>query len=183
MPGQIIIKWLKTSDKKKVLKATKVKIKKKTRDTQTEKRQSDSRFPVRKNATGKTVQWYVQSTEVRNKPTYLECYPQRKSVWKIIKTKIFFPPWWLKLKCRRPGFNPWVGKIPWKRKWQPTSVLLPGELHGKSGLAGSCPWGHKGSDTTDQLTHTQTYKDHKNSITKQLNWKSSNICKLKQKCF
>ena len=92
MPGQIIIKWLKTSHKKTVLKATKVKIKKKTRDTQTEKRQSDSRFPVRKNATGKTVQWYVQSTEVGNKPTYLECYPQRKSVWKIIKTKIFSPP-------------------------------------------------------------------------------------------
>ena len=99
-------KMLKTSDKKKVLKATKVKKKKKkTRDTQTEKHQSDSRFPVRKNATGKTVQRYVQSTEVGNKPTYLECYPQRKSVWKIVKD--FFSP---------PGGSNWnagdLGSIP-----------------------------------------------------------------------
>ena len=31
------------------------------------------------------------------------------------------------LQCRRPGFNPWVGKIPWRRAWQPTLVFLPGE--------------------------------------------------------
>ena len=31
------------------------------------------------------------------------------------------------LQCRRPGFNPWVGKIPWRRAWQPTPVFLPGE--------------------------------------------------------
>ena len=34
------------------------------------------------------------------------------------------------LQCDRPGFDPWVGKIPWRRKWQPTSVLLPGKSHG-----------------------------------------------------
>ena len=34
-------------------------------------------------------------------------------------------------QCRRPGFNPWVGKIPWRRKWQPTPVSLPGESHGQ----------------------------------------------------
>ena len=33
-------------------------------------------------------------------------------------------------KCRRPGFNSWVGKIPWRRKWQPTPVLLLGKFHG-----------------------------------------------------
>ena len=43
-------------------------------------------------------------------------------------------PWWLRqlricLQCRRPGFDPWVGKIPWKREWQPTPVSLPGEFH------------------------------------------------------
>jgi len=32
------------------------------------------------------------------------------------------------LQCRAPGFDPWVGKIPWRRKWQPTPVLLPGGL-------------------------------------------------------
>ena len=31
---------------------------------------------------------------------------------------------------RRPGFNPWVGKIPWRREWQVTPVFLPGEFHG-----------------------------------------------------
>ena len=36
--------------------------------------------------------------------------------------------------CRRPGFDPWVGKIPWRRKWQPTPVLLPGKSHGRRSL-------------------------------------------------
>ena len=31
------------------------------------------------------------------------------------------------LQCRRPGFDPWVGKIPWRRKWQSTPVFLPGD--------------------------------------------------------
>ena len=42
----------------------------------------------------------------------------------------------LGLECRRPGFNPWIGKIPWRRKWQPTPLLLPGESHGQRSLAG-----------------------------------------------
>ena len=46
-------------------------------------------------------------------------------------------PWWLNDKqsayqCRRHGFSPWSGKIPWRRKWQPTPVFLPGEPHGQS---------------------------------------------------
>ena len=49
-------------------------------------------------------------------------------------------PWWLSNKesncqCRRRGFNPWVGKIPWKRKWQTTPVFLPGKFHGQRSLA------------------------------------------------
>ena len=47
------------------------------------------------------------------------------------------------LQCRRPRFNPWVGKIPWRRKCQPTPVVLPGEFHGQKSLAGYSPWGHK----------------------------------------
>ena len=57
---------------------------------------------------------------------------------------------------RRPGFDPWVRKLPWRRKWQPTPVLLPGESHGQRSLAGYSPWGHKESDTTERLTHTRT---------------------------
>ena len=41
------------------------------------------------------------------------------------------------------GFHPWVRKIPWRRKWQPTPVFLPGRSHGKRSLAGYSPWGHK----------------------------------------
>ena len=36
----------------------------------------------------------------------------------------------------RLGFDPWVGKIPWRREWHPTPVLLPGEFHGQRSLAG-----------------------------------------------
>ena len=39
------------------------------------------------------------------------------------------------LQCRRPGFDPWVGKILWKREWRPTPVFLPGESHGQKSLA------------------------------------------------
>ena len=49
----------------------------------------------------------------------------------------------------RCGFDPWVGKIPWRRAWQPTPVFLPGEAHGQRNLAGYSPQGHKESDTTE----------------------------------
>ena len=49
--------------------------------------------------------------------------------------------------------------FPWSRKWQPTSVFLPGESHGRKSLAGYSPWGCKESDMTEQLT--QPYLDSK----------------------
>ena len=45
--------------------------------------------------------------------------------------------------------NPWVGKIPWKRAWQPTPVFLSGESHGERSLAGYNPLGHKELDMTE----------------------------------
>ena len=42
--------------------------------------------------------------------------------------------------CRRSGFDPWVGKIPFRIKWQPTAVDLPGKSHGERSLAGYSPW-------------------------------------------
>ena len=54
---------------------------------------------------------------------------------------------------RRPGFNPWVGKIPWRKEWQSTPVFLPGESHGQRSLTGYSPWGCRESDVTEQLTH------------------------------
>ena len=40
------------------------------------------------------------------------------------------------LQCRRPGFDPWVRKIPWRREWLPTPVFLPEEFHGQRSLEG-----------------------------------------------
>ena len=53
------------------------------------------------------------------------------------------------------GFDPWVGKIPWRRAWQPTPVFLPGESQGQRSLTGYRPVGHKESDTTEMTEHTQ----------------------------
>jgi len=47
------------------------------------------------------------------------------------------------------GFNPWIGKIPWKRKWQPTPVFLPGKLQGQRNLVGYSPWDGKELDRTE----------------------------------
>ena len=68
-------------------------------------------------------------------------------------------PWWLRqesvcLQCGRPGFDPWVGKIFWRRKWQPTPVLLPGKSHGQRSLVGYSPWSRKESDMTSDFTFT-----------------------------
>ena len=74
-------------------------------------------------------------------------------------------------QCRRPKkceFNPWVGKIPWRRKWQPTLVFLPGKFHRQRRLAGCGAWGHKESDTNEWLnTHTQahTYSESESEVT------------------
>ena len=53
---------------------------------------------------------------------------------------------------KRHNFNPWVGKIPWRRKLQPIPIFLPGDSHGQRSLAGCHPWGHKESDMTKWLT-------------------------------
>ena len=63
-------------------------------------------------------------------------------------------PWGLTVKesacsCRRPGFNSWVGKIPWRRERLPTPVFLPGEFHELHS-----PWGHKEWDMTERLSHS-----------------------------
>ena len=49
-----------------------------------------------------------------------------------------------------PGWIPWVGKIPGRRKWQPTPVLLLGKSHGRRSLIGYSSWGRKESDMTER---------------------------------
>ena len=53
----------------------------------------------------------------------------------------------------RHGFNPWAGKIPWRKKWQSTAACLPGKFHEQRSLGGYSPKGCKKSDTTERLKH------------------------------
>ena len=52
-------------------------------------------------------------------------------------------------QCRRCRFDPYIWKIPWRRKWQPTAVFLPGKSHGQRNLVGYSPWGHKELDMAE----------------------------------
>ena len=58
-------------------------------------------------------------------------------------------------RCERHGFNPWVAKVPWSRKWQPKPVFLPGKFHGQRSLVGYSPWGRKELDMTE---HKHTHR-------------------------
>ena len=60
-------------------------------------------------------------------------------------------------QCGRHGFHLWVGTIPWRRKWPPTPVFLPGKSHGQKSLVSYSPWGRQESLMTQQLNHN-TYK-------------------------
>ena len=59
-------------------------------------------------------------------------------------------------RLQRHGFNPSVGKIPWRRKWTPTPVFLPVKFHGQKSLVGYSLWCRKESDMTER-THTHTH--------------------------
>ena len=72
-------------------------------------------------------------------------YSWASLVAKMVKKKIH-------LQCTRPGFDPLVGKIPWRREWLLTPVFLPREFHGQRSLAGYSSWGHKESDMTEWLS-------------------------------
>ena len=55
-------------------------------------------------------------------------------------------------RSKRHGFDPWVRKIPWSRRWQPTLVFLPGKFHGQRSLVGYSPWDHKELGTIEHST-------------------------------
>ena len=72
-----------------------------------------------------------------------------------------FPRWYggkeSACQCRRCGFNPCGGKIPWRKETLPTPKFLPGEFHGQRNLVGYCPWGHKTVGHDWATEHTYTY--------------------------
>ena len=83
---------------------------------------------------------------------YLSIY---LSVYLSMYLSLWFPLWLrgqsVCPQCGRHGFDPWVRKIPWRRKWQPTPVFLPGEYRGLRSLVGYSPQGRKELDTTVRL--------------------------------
>ena len=91
---------------------------------------------------------------------------------------------------KRHGFDPWVGMISWKRKWQPTPVFLPGESHGQRSLADYSPWSHKKRDMTECAharahahthTHTHTHRCIYVYIKEGLWWRYQNFDTNKQR--
>ena len=89
---------------------------------------------------------------------------------------------WFACQCRRQrrqGFDPWVGKIPWRRVWQPTPVFLPGEIPWTE--VGYSPWSHRESDMMEWLS-TQARKKRSGRNLRHLNlvlgWKEENQISL-----
>ena len=92
-------------------------------------------------------------------------------------------PWWLSAKesaCSAGDKEMQVQSLgqedPWRRKWQPTPVFLPGRFHGQKSLAGYSPQGHKESDTTEH-THTMVDKTHWMVLVRgKFYWVGQNVC-------
>ena len=107
-------------------------------------------------------------------PKYVLCYSRRSLVQELLpefllclgfRLRQFVHTIWSSLVAPMEKSLPamqelqvrsWVGKIPWRRKWLPTPVFLPGKSHGQRSLAGYSPWGLKESDMTERLTLTYT---------------------------
>ena len=74
----------------------------------------------------------------------------------------WFSGWWLSGKesaCQCPisRFCPWVGKIPWRRKWQPTPISFSGKSHGQRSLVGYSPWGHKKLNMINNMNNSNAF--------------------------
>ena len=94
--------------------------------------------------------WEIHSTWNRHEDIAL-------SSWIIYKYPLSGSDGRVCLQCQRPGFDPWVRKIPWRRKWQPTPAFLPEEFHGQKSLVGYSPCGHKESDKTEWLAPSSSF--------------------------
>ena len=70
-------------------------------------------------------------------------------------------------QCRRCSFSPWVGKISWRREWQPIPVFLHGKAHGQRSLAGYSPWGRK------RVRHNWATKQQHYLYTCQVKWQGT----------
>ena len=85
-----------------------------------------------------------------------EVEPKISAVYRLRTSMDQGLSWWLRgeesaCQCRRRGLDPWVKKSPWRRKWQPTPVFVPGKSYGQRSLAGYSLWGHKEWDMPEPL--------------------------------
>ena len=85
-------------------------------------------------------------------------------------------------RFKRHRFDPWFRKIPWRRKWQPTPVFLPGKFHRQRShtLMGHSPWGCKESDRTE---HTQAHIHTQRAVVLWKQWQTTARCKWKEILF
>ena len=102
------------------------------------------------------VLWFVGSQRVGHDWATDLIWSERK----------FGLPWWLSGKesacwCRRRRFNPWARKIPGRRKWQCTPVLLSGKSHGQRSLAGHSPWGLRVGHDLETKHHHHCHRQRK----------------------
>ena len=121
--------------------------------------------------------WISYSSEPSNMITFsfFNSYFFGKDLFCFLNSKmdryIYLMKWWAfqvalvvknspaNVGRKRHGFDPWVGKIPWRRVWQPPPVFLPGESHGQWILMGYSPWGHMSQTQLKWLSvHTCTMK-------------------------
>ena len=85
-----------------------------------------------------------------------------------------------------PGFNPWVRKMPWRGKWLPTPVFLPGEFHSQRNLVGYRTWDRKESDMTERLTLSlsHSFPFFPPSMPRNLSWgKGTVVCSSLAFCY
>ena len=114
-----------------------------------EKRKSDCNFelaPPPRRLPPQQWPWPQLSQWWYNKVRDLWCVLHWPDLWWILcpKGASLVVQWErIRLPMRRPGLNPWMGKIPWRRKWQPTLAFLPGKSHGQTSLEGYSPWGQE----------------------------------------
>ena len=99
-------------------------------------------------------------------------YPLLYSWASLVTQTVKNPP-----QCGRPWFNSWVGKIPWRRAWEPTPVSCLESSHGQRSLVGYSPQDHKESDMTEQLSkHSERKKDEEIWSSTQTNPTSNPNC-------
>ena len=107
-------------------------------------------------------------------PQLISFYLSSCTFMSLILTDIL--PWWFTgkkstSKCRRWKFNPWVRKFPWRRKWPPIPVLLPGKSHGQRSLVGYRPWGCKRVGHSLETKQQQCQHIRNSTILKESCWR------------